>query len=77
VKVHMKRLVELEYAYCHKGRPGRPYSYELVYDGAGNQGNRFVLGIADVNKLDELASEQAQKLRGTAGGVKPVAVGAR
>ncbi|MFC1851649.1 toprim domain-containing protein [candidate division CSSED10-310 bacterium] len=49
VKAHMSRLVELEYVYCHQGRNGRRYEYEMIYDGSGDDGKRFVLGISNID----------------------------
>ncbi|MFC1852525.1 hypothetical protein ACFL27_20200, partial [candidate division CSSED10-310 bacterium] len=62
VKVHMKRLVDLEYVYCYKGRRGRLYEYELVYDGEGDHGKKFVLGITDLDKLDRPAKTTMSKV---------------
>jgi hypothetical protein len=50
VKVHLRRLAELEYVYCFQGRNGRQYRYELVYDGAGDTGEPFVLGVSSIEQ---------------------------
>ncbi len=49
VRVHLDRLVELEYLYVHRGRTGQSFVYELAYDGEGAEGGRFVLGLIDPN----------------------------
>jgi hypothetical protein len=54
VKMHMQRLVELEYVYCYQVRHSRRYEYELVYDGAGDRDKKFIIGIADIEKLDDI-----------------------
>jgi len=54
VKVHLHRLVELEYVYCYQVRSSRRYEYELVYDGAGDHGQKFIIGIADIEKLEDI-----------------------
>ena len=46
-KVHLARLVELEYLIVH--RIGPRFDYELIYDGQGGDGERFMLGLADIN----------------------------
>ena len=51
LRVHLERLVELEYVIVHRGGRGQSFSYELSYDGAGKHGERFVVGLADVNEL--------------------------
>jgi hypothetical protein len=52
LKVHLARLSDLEYLAVHPGagRGGR-YAYELVYRGEGQAGERFVLGLLDVERL--------------------------
>jgi DNA primase catalytic core len=52
LKVHLARLADLEYLAVHPlpGRGGR-YGYELVYRGEGDAGERFLLGLLDVERL--------------------------
>lgn len=49
LKVHLARLVELEYVLAH--RAGASFGYELVYDGEGRDGKPFVPGLLDVEQL--------------------------
>jgi hypothetical protein len=50
-KVHLARLVDLEYvAACRRG-PGLPYTYELLYRGEGETGTPFLPGLVDVDGL--------------------------
>jgi len=49
--VHLSRLVELEYLLTHRADHGQGFVFELVYDGAGKDGSRFVSGLIDVEKL--------------------------
>jgi hypothetical protein len=51
VKMHMKKLEDLEYVLVHRGRRGQSFVYELLYDGEGQDGGRFVLGLIDPEKL--------------------------
>jgi post-segregation antitoxin (ccd killing protein) len=46
LKVHMARLAELEYLLVHRAKTGQGYEYELVYDGEGAGGDRFLMGLA-------------------------------
>jgi DNA primase len=45
LKVHMARLVDLEYVVVHRGGRGQSFLYELVYAGEGADGARFVPGL--------------------------------
>lgn len=46
-KVHLARLVELEYLLAH--RLGARFDYELIYDGEGRNGERFALGLCEID----------------------------
>jgi len=47
LKVHLGRLAELEYLITHRVRAGQGFEYELLYDGEGQAGERFVMGLSD------------------------------
>ena len=49
LKIHLARLVELEYLTVH--REGHGFVYELLYDGQGADGRPFVPGLLDVEAL--------------------------
>jgi DNA primase len=49
LKVHLARLVELEYVLVHRGRQGQGYVYELAYDGQGQGGASFLPGLAAID----------------------------
>jgi DNA primase catalytic core len=49
--VHLGRLVELEYVLAHRADHGQGCVYELVYDGQGKDGRRFLSGLIDVETL--------------------------
>ena len=59
VRVHMQRLVNMEYLLVHRGGRGQSFEYELLYQGEGNQGDRFLMGLLDANALAE--AEQISK----------------
>jgi len=52
---HLSRLVDLEYLLVHRGRQGRRFVYELLYDGKGREGEPFLAGLIDPAKLQEPA----------------------
>jgi DNA primase len=51
VKLHLQRLVDLEYAVIHRGGRGQSFCYELLYDGAGREGEPFLMGLIDAGAL--------------------------
>lgn len=48
-KLHLSRLAELEYLLIHRVKGGQAYDYELRYDGEGDSGSPFVLGLSGLN----------------------------
>lgn len=67
LKVHLARLAEMEYLLVHRGGRGQSYVYELIYQGEGEQGEPFLMGLIDVEKLayDENKSGQNGKRSGS------------
>jgi energy-coupling factor transporter ATP-binding protein EcfA2 len=51
VKIHLKKLVGLEYVLVHKGGRGQCFVYELLYTGQGKEGDRFLMGLIDAENL--------------------------
>ncbi len=51
LRVHLGRLQELEYLIPHRGARGQRFLYELAYEGAGDNGAPFVMGLIDVDAL--------------------------
>ena len=51
IKVHLERLVDLEYVLVHRGGRGQQFVYELVYDGDGTDGRPHLAGLLDVDAL--------------------------
>ena len=49
LKIHLARLVELEYLLIH--RKGQTFWYELAYAGEGSDGQRFMVGLLDPEQL--------------------------
>lgn len=48
---HLSRLVELEYVLARRAGQGNQREYQLLYDGEGRNGERFVLGLVDPARL--------------------------
>jgi len=51
LKVHMRRLLELEYLLSLQGGRGKSFVYELLWQGEGQDGHRFIPGLMDPKKL--------------------------
>jgi DNA primase catalytic core len=51
VKLHLRRLVELEYVLVHRAPRGVGVINELVYDGQGQDGTPFLTGLLDAERL--------------------------
>ena len=55
VKVHLDRLMEMEFVVAHRGRQGASYSYELIYQGEDGEGRARLLGLIDCEQIESLA----------------------
>jgi hypothetical protein len=61
VKTHMHKLEELEYVLVHRGGRGQSFEYELLYDGEGQDGKPFVMGLIDVETLSYDGNKEHEK----------------
>ena len=55
LKVHLKRLEDLEYLLAHQGGRGQCFIYELLWRGEGEDGKRFLPGVVDPQTLQKRA----------------------
>ena len=55
LRLHLQRLVELEYLLVHRGMRGQSFEYELLYDGAHRDEHTFVPGLIDAQALKAAA----------------------
>ncbi len=51
LKVHLKRLEELEYLLIHRGGRGQSFVYELLYDPPPDAQGKFLARLSDVEQL--------------------------
>jgi hypothetical protein len=51
LKVHLKRLQELEYLLVHRGGRGQSFVYELLYEPSPNVQEKFLSRLIDVEQL--------------------------
>ncbi|WP_416200172.1 toprim domain-containing protein [Undibacterium sp. 5I1] len=52
LRLHLERLVQMEYLLVHRGQRGQSFEYELLYDGAGSDAQAFVPGLIDLASLE-------------------------
>jgi len=72
VRVHLDRLVSMEYALVHHGARGQSYVYELLYDGKGKDGRPFLAGLIDAERLGAKYGEKNEgQNRGVEGSLSP------
>jgi DNA primase len=57
VRLHLDRLVAMEYVLAHRGTRGQSFVYELVYDGRTVAGKRLLVGLIDSESLKVAGSE--------------------
>ena len=62
LKIHCKRLEEMEYLIVHTGGRGRNIEYELLYEGDVNNQKSHLMGLVDVNDLHNNDQYDAEKL---------------
>ena len=51
LRLHLERLVQMEYLLVHRGMRGQSFEYELLYDSAGDNDHTFVPGLIDLDTL--------------------------
>ena len=72
-RVHLDRLIELEYVLVHRGANGASYVYELAYEGKADAGGPQLPGLVDVEALADATTTRT--LRGEkvdlAGSLRP------
>ena len=71
VRVHLERLIGLEYVLVHRGGRGQSFVYELLYDGGGSDGRPHLAGLIDVEGL------RAEGTAETSRGLEPTSRGAQ
>jgi len=71
LKVHLARLVELEYVLMHRGLRGLTHEYELRYDGV-DDGKPHLMGLLDAQILDNDANRSELNTDRSGSGRPPV-----
>lgn len=53
LKIHLARLVEMEFVIAHRGGRGQQFVYELLYDAPQEEGQKVLARLIDVDGLRE------------------------
>jgi len=79
LRLHIGRLVDLEYLIVHRGERGQRFEYELLYDGEGQDGSSFLMGLINVAQLEaqpnnnEVTNKIASTVKSSRGKVDEIA----
>jgi hypothetical protein len=76
LKVHLSRLVEMEYLAVHRGKQGQGFVYELAWAGDAADGERVLGGLVELDASDPGAAIDAGSTTGTSRGEAPTSRGA-
>jgi len=71
LKVHLHRLEDMEYLLVHRGGRGQSFVYELLYDGEGDNGTPFLMGLIDVDQLRAYDQKRSGPADGKSGSSRP------
>lgn len=61
LKVHLRRLEELEYLLVHQGGRGQSFVYELLYEASDGGGRPWLPGLIEVDRLGKVGSDSTLK----------------
>jgi hypothetical protein len=64
LKVHLRRLEELEYLLVHRGGRGQSFVYELLHGLPAEPGTKYLAGLIDVDQLRRKQAGQESKKAG-------------
>jgi len=77
LRVHLGRLVELEYLLVHRGGRGQSFFYELLYDGGGASGAPRVFGLIELGDAAAVTTPTLGGDQGEFGGSLGAQTGAK
>ena len=64
LRVHLERLVNMEYVLVHRGGRGQSFEYELLYDGNPASDQQHAMGLLDVRDLSSSKNNTMTKSMG-------------
>lgn len=65
LRLHLARLVEMDYLLVHRGLRGQSFVYELLFDGAVEDAAPQLIGLLDVDTLRPAATTQSSRGEGS------------
>ena len=68
LKVHLARLVDMEYLVAHRIGRGSAFKYECLYDGEGKDGQVFLPGLLNIDALKQQYDENRSGQKGQQSG---------
>jgi len=77
LRVHLDRLVQLEYLLVHRGMRGQSFVYELLFDGQATSEAPHLSGLIDVTTMASSRGSDPHLAGSTRGHSGPNAVGSR
>jgi hypothetical protein len=60
-RIHLDRLIAMDYVLVHRGTRGQSFEYELLYDGQGQEGGAFVPGLIATEALRNKATTASSR----------------
>ena len=72
IRIHLDRLMEMEFLIAHRGRRGQAFDYELLYMGEDEEGRARLLGLIDCESLQD-----RKPMTATSRGLEPTSRGDR
>lgn len=61
VRVHLTRLLDLEYLIAHRGRRGQTFEYELIFDGDATAAAPHLTGLIDADTLQSATTTETSR----------------
>jgi hypothetical protein len=70
VRIHLERLIAMEYVRCVAGRNGQRFEYELLFDGDLERAAPQMIGLIDVHALGSTIATSQGQVPDLAGGLQ-------
>jgi DNA primase catalytic core len=61
LRLHLERLVEMDYLLVHRGQRGQSFVYELLFDGAVDDTTPQLVGLVDAEALRDMGTFQSSR----------------
>jgi len=61
LRIHLDRLMQMEYVIAHRGTRGQSFIYELIWDGGNGEHEPHLPGLFDVNQLQNAITTESSR----------------